>query len=617
MGRSTRSAVGSALSDKTSVAGTNASPPAPQETTPTQQPPKRSSRRLAINNTLAPPSIDSPSNAPKLVKSDTNRAYVATTATAPPTHRRGRNSATSATRKDGEDAPTEGDLNEKENRPPTTSHQTRTRSRKSRSIDRESTIIPLGDVTETAESVEKQEPRLILATQTDNKPSIEPVTETTIKILPAEVSSIDASRQKERGQQQQKQHVSEDSGVSPAVTQEKRKWARRTKVVKLEDVTSPVPTPMDSRASEEGESDEEEEENEPSDSEDSDGEYGKTSKRLKVEKSVPLFKSTPESELSEYERQRLENIRRNQEMLMSLELPTAVTQLQIATMEGMPSQKERTSADDLFKDTPKSVRISKQREWKTSPKIVKPIRVSNRIRGVAVTLTLIGENDKLEHGSSSHNDQRNIHNQETDTSNVDGTEGEDVEDMASLMSGDLFFDKATRERAIRVDGHYHGWLDPGVIERYGFETNAKDAWEANGGGSFSFKDPLGLQSDTAGTSRSKTAKRPKHEAKMVAKGLFKKNPNAFFYRHNEPGQEQWTGDWTAEEQEIFLKVAAEHGCGDKWGLFASHIPHRVGYQCSNFYRQVVLPEGMVFDPNYEYTSRGKPIYCGKHNQWRK
>lgn len=160
---------------------------------------------------------------------------------------------------------------------------------------------------------------------------------------------------------------------------------------------------------------------------------------------------------------------------------------------------------------------------------MKPIRASNRIRGVAVTPTLIGENDKVEHGQSSHNDQ-------TDTNNVNGAEGEDEEDMANLMSGDLFFDKATRERAIRVDGHYHGWLDPGVIEKYGFEKNAKDAWEANGGGSFSFKDPLGLQSDIAGTSRSKTAKRPKHEAKMVAKGLFKKNPNAFFYRHNEPGQ---------------------------------------------------------------------------------
>lgn len=50
---------------------------------------------------------------------------------------------------------------------------------------------------------------------------------------------------------------------------------------------------------------------------------------------------------------------------MSLELPTAVTQLQIATMEGMPSQMKSASADDLFNVTPKPVRISKQREWKS------------------------------------------------------------------------------------------------------------------------------------------------------------------------------------------------------------------------------------------------------------
>ncbi|KAF8940906.1 hypothetical protein BGZ47_007568 [Haplosporangium gracile] len=592
-----------------SVAGTNTLPSAPQESTPTQQPPKRSSRRLAINNNHAPPSIDSPSHTSKPAKSDTERVYVVTTATEPSARRRGRTSVTSATQKDVEDALIGGALSEKENRPPITSQQTRNSRSKSKNIDRESTSIISEDITETVKSGEKLELGLILITQIDNQPSIEPVTETTITTIPAEGLLIYASQGKEQDQQQQQQQVVEDSSASPAVFQKKHKWARRTKVVELDDETTIVPTSM---ANEE----DDEENNTSSDGDDSDGEYGKTRKRTKVEKSIPLFKRTPESELSEYERQRLENIRRNQEMLMSLELPTAVTQLQIATMEGKPLQLTGSSNDDLFKDTPAPVRISKQREWKTAPKIVKSIRVSNRIRGVAVTPTLIGENDKIEHGSSSYNDQCDSNNQGADTDNIDDAGGDD-EDMANLMSGDLFFDKATRERAIRVDGHYRGWLDPGVIERYGFAKSAKDAWEANGGGSFSFKDPRGLQADSVGTSRSKTTKRPKHEAKMVAKGLFKKNPNAFFYRHNEPGQEQWTGDWTAEEQEIFLKVAAEHGCGDKWGLFASHIPHRVGYQCSNFYRQVVLPEGSVFDPNYEYTSRGKPIYCGKHNQWRK
>ena len=104
---------------------------------------------------------------------------------------------------------------------------------------------------------------------------------------------------------------------------------------------------------------------------------------------------------------------------------------------------------------------------------------------------------------------------------------------------------------------------------------------------------------------------------MVAKLSFKKNPNAYFYRHNEPGEEQWTGDWSESEKKLFLEVAAKYGCGDKWGLFASHIPHRVGYQCSNYYRQTILPEGLVFDPNYVFTTRGTPIYVGGFNKRRR
>jgi hypothetical protein len=68
-----------------------------------------------------------------------------------------------------------------------------------------------------------------------------------------------------------------------------------------------------------------------------------------------------------------------------------------------------------------------------------------------------------------------------------------------------------------------------------------------------------------------------------------KNPNGFFYRHCEPGEEQLAGGWTEEEVSAFVAVAEKHGAGDKWGLFSSHIPGRVGYQCSAVYRQVLPP----------------------------
>lgn len=47
---------------------------------------------------------------------------------------------------------------------------------------------------------------------------------------------------------------------------------------------------------------------------------------------------------------------------------------------------------------------------------------------------------------------------------------------------------------------------------------------------------------------------------------------------------QAQGEWTEEEHELFLSTARDNGVGDKWGLFASHIPQRVGYQCSAYYR---------------------------------
>ncbi|KAF9205480.1 hypothetical protein BGZ49_003969 [Haplosporangium sp. Z 27] len=339
------------------------------------------------------------------------------------------------------------------------------------------------------------------------------------------------------------------------------------------------------------------------------------------QKLEPVAKSKhAQEEMSEYgmlldstftnadERQRLENIRKNQEMLRFLELPSAATNNHTVLMGKKRVDKMKSVAED-HPEASAPVKARRAYLRKTNSKNVQPARVSNRLRGLAVSPLEIGENDSLDlTASHSERDGGGI-SQDGAKEKVEN----DSENTTDLMSGDLFFDQETRDKAIRVDGHYKGWLNSCVMERYGFEKSAQEAWEANGGGEFSFRDPLG-HSDGATSSRS--SKRQKHDAKMVARAMFKKNPNAFFYRHNEPGQDQWTGDWTEEEGKLFLRVAEEFGCGDKWGLFASHIPHRVGYQCSNYYRQVVIPQGLVFDPNYEYTSRGKPIYCGKYNQRR-
>jgi hypothetical protein len=46
-----------------------------------------------------------------------------------------------------------------------------------------------------------------------------------------------------------------------------------------------------------------------------------------------------------------------------------------------------------------------------------------------------------------------------------------------------------------------GWLSEELMKKYGFEANAADCWEKNGGGKFSYKDPLGTGKKTGKGSR--------------------------------------------------------------------------------------------------------------------
>lgn len=73
---------------------------------------------------------------------------------------------------------------------------------------------------------------------------------------------------------------------------------------------------------------------------------------------------------------------------------------------------------------------------------------------------------------------------------------------------------------------------------------------------------------------------------------------------------QAMGDWTEEEHDLFMHTARKHGVGVKWGLFASYIPQRVGYQCSAYYRENVIPRGLIFDSRFKLTSGGKAVFVG-------
>ena len=63
----------------------------------------------------------------------------------------------------------------------------------------------------------------------------------------------------------------------------------------------------------------------------------------------------------------------------------------------------------------------------------------------------------------------------------------------------------------------------------------------------------------------------------------------FHFRNNAPGEESRKGSWSAEERRLFMLTLLRLGANVEWGLFAKHIPGRVGYQCSDYYRFPVPP----------------------------
>lgn len=47
-----------------------------------------------------------------------------------------------------------------------------------------------------------------------------------------------------------------------------------------------------------------------------------------------------------------------------------------------------------------------------------------------------------------------------------------------------------------------------------------------------------------------------------------------------------------------------------WGLFSTAIPGRVGYQCANFYRQLI-EAGEIQDDRYKIDEKGKAHFMFK------
>jgi len=103
------------------------------------------------------------------------------------------------------------------------------------------------------------------------------------------------------------------------------------------------------------------------------------------------------------------------------------------------------------------------------------------------------------------------------------------------------------------------------------------------------------------------------EARIRAWNQRDKNPNAYYYRFNAPGEKQRNGKWTKDEISLFYKRMKEVGVNGQWGIFSMTIPGRVGYQCSNFYRQLI-ETSQIKDENYVLDEKGKAHYVFKKGQ---
>ncbi|KAI7898446.1 uncharacterized protein BX663DRAFT_524750 [Cokeromyces recurvatus] len=286
------------------------------------------------------------------------------------------------------------------------------------------------------------------------------------------------------------------------------------------------------------------------------------------------------TKLTPYEQQRLKNIELNKELLASLDIPSIKNSVVTTFITG--TDEKTTAANKPMK---------KLRKASTTKKPL-PTRKSSRLRGEQPLAIEIDKENNIE--------------LLVDKVKEDPRYQEIIEE-GKLLTAEEYFNQDIIDKAIKTDGHFKGWVNPIIIEKYGLEASAAEAWEKNGGGTWSIADPTG---------NGKKRKKGSSNAKADALKMFKKNPNQYFYRHNEPGEEQWTHEWSEEEKGLFLRIAREYGCGDKWGLFASYIPHRLGYQCSSFYRHEIIKNGLVIDPNFQFTSSGEPIYVGSHNTRR-
>lgn len=91
--------------------------------------------------------------------------------------------------------------------------------------------------------------------------------------------------------------------------------------------------------------------------------------------------------------------------------------------------------------------------------------------------------------------------------------------------------------------------------------------------------------------------------------------NQYLYKYPPNSEKLVTGPWSEVEKRLFLEVVKLYmkktdSLDCFWGFFSLRIPGRVGYQCANFYRKLVMA-GEIKDPAYSVTKDKRLIYRTK------
>jgi len=87
------------------------------------------------------------------------------------------------------------------------------------------------------------------------------------------------------------------------------------------------------------------------------------------------------------------------------------------------------------------------------------------------------------------------------------------------------------------------------------------------------------------------------QARQTAFSKIKTAPNAYYYRFNAPNEQAASGPWSSKAFKCFMERLKLLGANQEWGIFSKSVPGRVGYGCSQFWRNL-QKAGWAWDMNY-------------------